>query len=82
MGDHRINLQVRFEMHGHEAHIDSWRNYGPGYVDEISEWFLEQVSIAMDRYMEGQFQWVTEKEAAERAEYERLKRKFESEPNG
>jgi hypothetical protein len=81
MGDHRISLKAEFEMHGHKAKIDQWVNYSENYVDEIAEWLRYQIEIGMDRYMDAQFGIEAaadaEREAAERAEYERLKKKFE-----
>ena len=81
MGDHRISLKVCFEMHGHEAKIDQWVNYSPTYVDGIAGWLRDQIEIGMGLYMDRQFGVEAaadaECEAAERAQYERLRAKFE-----
>ena len=81
MGDHRISLKVEFEMHGHKAKIDQWVNYTPNYADGIAEWLRLQIEKGMDNYLEAEYEAdilrKTEIEAAERAQLERLKAKYE-----
>jgi hypothetical protein len=85
MGDHRASIKVKFEMHGHKAEQDWWINWhdeGEGCDRRIIDWFRAQSGIAMSRYdaaMAEHFaeQHKAETEAAERAELERLKAKYE-----
>lgn len=83
MGDHRISLKAEFSMHGHTAKIDQWVNYSENYVEEIAEWLRTQIEIGMDRYLEvehgADILRKSKVEAAERAELERLKAKYEPE---
>lgn len=81
MGDHRVSLKVDFHMHGHEAKIDQWVNYTPDYVEKTADWLRRQIEIAMDRYMDAEYDRDmarnAEVEDAERKELERLKAKYE-----
>lgn len=89
MGDHRISLKAKFEMHGHVAELDQWRNYYDGYPDEIHDWLIKQIEIGMQKFYDADFEYQeekrraaeAEKEATERAELERLKAKYEPAPN-
>lgn len=82
MGDHRVSLKVRFEMHEHEANIDQWVNWTPDYADKIRDWLQGQIDIAMDKYWdrEHDIRALTEakQEDAEREELARLKAKYET----
>jgi hypothetical protein len=85
MGDHRFNFKATFEMHGVKGSCDMWLNWSPrdGEVDHrIIEWISGLAMQAMDKWHaevedNRAQQRAEEIERAERAEYERLKAKFD-----
>jgi hypothetical protein len=88
MGDHRPKITADFEMHGHKAHYDygwcNWSDNGDGIDQRIVDWFREQVEIAMNKYHERVHESQREQrqrddEQRDRAEFARLKAKFDTE---
>lgn len=84
MGDHRPEIKITFEMHGHKATYDyGWRNWSPdSHPEEIAEWVREQAQIAIGNWRAkideaDSEKRKAEKEQAERAELARLKAKYE-----
>lgn len=86
MGDHRINLKITFEMHGHKEELDAWWNFSAGDVPGVDhraiEWLQAQYEKAMDSYLDDQFSDETRRQAeierTEREILERLKDKYET----
>lgn len=84
MGDHRVTIGVEFHMHGHSAKQAWWINWSPdGWTEvdpRVSQWIVDQVSIAMDRWNDDQYEWEKFEEAhrenKERDELRRLKGKY------
>jgi hypothetical protein len=82
MGDHRASIRIHFEMHDVDAKQEWWINWSPGdsipAVDpRITEWLAKQAQAAMDGYHGAELDRQTrETETQERAEFERLKKKF------
>jgi hypothetical protein len=74
-------------MHGHIADYDygwcNWSDNGDGIDQRIVDWFRAQVEIAMDLYNERIYEAdrvnrEAEGEKRDRAEFQRLKAKYES----
>lgn len=88
MGDHRCNFKATFKMHGVEDSCDMWINWSPGDsgVDHrITDWISNLADKAMAKWhaqVEADRMEATkgERETAERAEYERLKAKYDPQP--
>ena len=91
MGDHRCSIKIEMEFHGVKDHCDMWINYGgetgevEGVDDRVIKFIrsvynrgMEKYNDEMDDYYEEQHKEETEKK--EKAELERLKKKYESEP--
>lgn len=85
MGDHRFSFKATFEMHGIKDSCDMWGNWSPrdeGVDHRIIEWISGLADKAMAKWHEEVEQDRLEatkeaREKAERAEYDRLKAKFE-----
>lgn len=85
MGDHRCSFKATFEMHGIKDSCDMYINWSPdgdGVDRRITEWIEGLASKAMAKWhneveAERLERTKNESEAAERAQYERLKAKFE-----
>lgn len=81
MGDHRISFKATFEMHGHKAAADQWINYSENWPQKIAEWLEAEISVAMAKYFDAQYDIEkvarAEQENAERDELARLKAKYE-----
>ena len=84
MGDHRASIKIEFEMHGVRRECDMWINYYPEYMgcdERVLAFFEEAYQAAMDAWNESiddyEDRQRRETERAERAEYERLKKKFD-----
>lgn len=88
MGDHRADIKIKFSMYGETREADMWINWSPGSsdcddVDQRVIDFFRNAYLEMRAEYDALF-WEEEKrrqelaqEVAERAEYERLKAKFE-----
>lgn len=81
MGDHRISIEIKFEMHGHKAKYECWLNWSDNIPDQISDWIKEQKEIAMDGYFNEQYEHemynLAIRENAERDKLIELKAKYE-----
>jgi hypothetical protein len=79
MGDHRADIKIKFSMYGEEKKADMWINWSPedSGVDQRVIDFFEQA--AREMYNKGYLPLLVKEveEDPERAEYERLKAKFE-----
>ena len=89
MGDHRANIKIEFSMYGHTRKADMWINWFPSPdVDQrIIDFFRDAYLEVCDEYdaiclkEEAKRQELAQ-EIAERAEYERLRAKFEDSAHG
>ncbi len=90
MGDHRASVKIEFSIYGEKYTMDSWINWSVGgqHVREVDDRVIE---FFQNSYLDARDKWEEasgeadrrrkeEAEAVERAEYERLKKKFE--PDG
>lgn len=85
MGDHRASITIKFSFHGKEYDHEWWINWHPnddGCDQRIVDWFRECADDGYARFSEANFAYerqmkLEQEEAMERAEYERLKAKFE-----
>ena len=84
MGEHRASIKVEFSMHGHTDKVDLWINWSPddnGVDRRITEWVAKQAEKAMDKWWNQddrrESRRLADQEAAERAELQRLKEKYE-----
>jgi len=86
MGDHRPEIKIQFEMHGHKANFNfgycNWSDNGDGIDQRIVDWFEEQSRIAIGVWREGIYEAEKEqrdkdKAARELEELKRLKDKYE-----
>ena len=84
MGDHRASCSIKFEFHGklYEISFD-WLNWSPnedGIDHRVVEFFRQAHNDGMHRYHEGLLEVERGREEdAERALYEKLKQKYETE---
>lgn len=84
MGDHRITIKATFSMHGVEDKIDWWLNWSDDIPQRVYDWVEHNKQKAMRKYRDEDAEYQEQKakeerervEAAERADYERLKAKF------
>jgi hypothetical protein len=82
MGDHRATIKIHFIMHDVDAKQEWWINWSPGEsipaVDpRVTEWLAKQAQNALDGYHNAESERRTrEIEEKERAEYQRLKAKY------
>lgn len=89
MGSHRASIKIEMEFHGVKDKIDMWINYSPDgeygidnriieFVESVYDRGMVKYNKQMDKYWKEQNKEKIEKE--EKAELERLKQKYESEP--
>ena len=84
MGDHRFDCEIKFDFHGKVYTFGPcWLNWGPSEVDfidqRIVDFFRKSVDDAMGRHAESTYAALDQEwDRRERAEYERLKAKFEA----
>jgi hypothetical protein len=87
MGDHRANVKIEFEFHGEVYKYDGWINWSPdnaefdGVDGRVIEFFRESTADGMKRYNADVAEYMREQRAAEieraeRAEVERLNKKY------
>jgi hypothetical protein len=85
VGDHRFSFKATFEMHGVKSELDlpyhNWSAYDGGIDSRITEWLESAAKRAMvkyDKQVAAYFveQNKTQLEAQERADLERLKKKY------
>lgn len=85
MGDHRAECWVKFVFHGKTYEWQSgWANWNDGesHIQEVTRFLEESTEDGLGRYNAevAEAEWkasAAERERQERAEYERLKAKFE-----
>lgn len=87
MGDFRASIKIEFSMCGIERKCDMWINWspedGPGTLDRRVTEFFEEASLAGYAKFHEELSKADEenqarrKEEADRAEYARLKAKYE-----
>jgi hypothetical protein len=86
MGDHRAEVKVSMHLHGktYEAHW-GWINWDihAGIDRRVTEWFEECSRDALNRFQDEMWEAERENREAEterkdRAEYERLKAKYDA----
>ena len=87
MGDHRASIKIEMEFHGVKDKCDMWINYWPegscNMDQRVIDFFDRVYQKGMDIYQDEVNKYEAERdkaeiEANEKAEYERLKTKFES----
>lgn len=80
MSNFKVSIKIEWDGMGVRENADMWINYFPGNdgVDErILEWFRATYAKAYEKYASDQDKaMISAEEAAERAEYERLRAKF------
>ncbi len=87
MGDHRAECHIQFKYHGKEYRLDlDWVNWCPseGIDTRVVEFFDDATQDALDRYHDGireddERRKRADQEEHDRAEFSRLKAKFELE---
>jgi hypothetical protein len=81
MGDHRVNIKIEFEMHGHKTKHDMWVNWSGAVPASISDWIETQKDKAMEIWFEAEDLEAERKAAtvenAEREQLAKLKAKYE-----
>ena len=86
MGDHRSSIKIEMEFHGVKDKCDMWINYIPtdccSMDERVIKFFRGVYEDGMAKFNEEmaahEFKRTKgERERAERAEYERLKKKFD-----
>ena len=86
MGDHRFEFHATFKMHGVEDKLDlGWNNWEGGRDDidrRITDWLENAVANSFAKFDEDVEKYFAQQNEAEtdkleRAEYDRLKAKFE-----
>lgn len=80
MGDHRVSIEIQFEMHGHKAKHEMWVNWSGAVPASIADWIEAQKAKAMDKWFEAE-DLEEERRAAlveksEREQLARLKEKY------
>lgn len=80
MNDHRVNIKIEFEMHGHKAKHDMSVDWFEGLPESVASWINVQNIKAMETYdgenLEAQHR-AARMETAERAQLARLQAKYE-----
>lgn len=85
MGDHRVSIKATFEMHGVKDKIDWWLNWSDDIPQRVHDWVEGQKEKAMQKFWDEDAEYQERKvreqkeaeDTKERAEYERLKAKFD-----
>lgn len=81
MGDHRVTIDFKIEMHGVKREFRGWRNWSETIKDEVSEFMEKFEADAMQAYYDAEMDAVAVEEAfaekREREELDRLKQKYE-----
>jgi|GEM_PF-6755656 len=87
MGDHRASIKIEFSMYGETKKANMWINWSPdndqGVDRRVIEFFEDAANSMSAAYYEVQehaareYQKTVEEEA-ERKEFDRLKKKFET----
>ncbi len=91
MGDHRVSITIKMSFHGAKDElVDGWFNWDGGrdgidsrilkFIEAVRDRGFEIYDHDMEKYWREQNKVETEK--SERAEYNRLKKKFDGEING
>lgn len=81
MGDHRVSIQIKFEMHDHKAKHDCWLNWSDSIPGDFAHWIMRQKDVAMSKFYDVEYEAekvaAAERENLERDELARLKAKYE-----
>ena len=81
MGDHRVSLILKIEMHNKTLKRDFWVNWSDGFPQEIADLIEDFCRDAMFDWCAEQIKprIVTEEEKSEIEELKRLRRKYPNE---
>lgn len=89
MGDFRASIKIEFSLGDHSAKNEWWINWSPndeGVDRRVIEWLSDQGDIGIAKIRQEIFdsqekERTRVQEEKDRAEYERLKQKFDAPPH-